>query len=536
MIPHSRALSRVFVLGPLAFGAVRALGAQQAAPIHATYYMLLGTDTLGIERATRTAQRLEGEFLDKARGLRVRYSAALAADASITSAETWLYRGTDDTTALQHARLRLQGDSVIVEFPNGAPTQRIATQRGALLYINPSFAIVEQALLRAKVIGGKSVQVALFSSAGGQTIPLTVTWGGADSAILNIGPIEMRASIAVDGRLTGLTVPSQNVRVFRVDGTRTATLPRVDYSAPPDAPYTAEEVVVRTPAGVTLRGTLTLPTARPASGVPAVVTITGSGAQERDEALPGLAGYRPFRQLADTLARRGIAVLRLDDRGVGGSDAGPPGATSADFADDVRAALAYLRARREIDGERLALVGHSEGGMIAPMVAATDPRLRAIVLLAGPSWSGRAILSYQQRYAADSMLKLAGSARDSALKAMSKSLDSAAATLPWVRFFLDYDPIATAKRVRQPVLVLQGATDRQVTAEQAHELAAAFRAGGNRDVTETVIPGTNHLFLTDPDGNPSGYAKLTSTSVRPEVLGAIADWLAARLRRGARGA
>jgi dipeptidyl aminopeptidase/acylaminoacyl peptidase len=241
-------------------------------------------------------------------------------------------------------------------------------------------------------------------------------------------------------------------------------------------------------------------------------------------------GYRPFRQIADTLGRRGIAVLRLDDRGAGGSDVGPKGPTSADFADDIRAGLAYLRTRPEIDGSRLALVGHSEGGMIAPMVGATDPKLRAIVLMAGPAHTGRAILTYQQQYAADSMLHLTGVRRDSALRSMSKTLDSAAVAEPWIHFFLDYDPIATAKRVKQPVLVLQGATDRQVTPEQAGELAAAFRAGGNRDVTMRAFPSTDHLFLADPVGNPSGYAALPSKNVRVEVLGTLADWLAAHLQ------
>lgn len=114
-------------------------------------------------------------------------------------------------------------------------------------------------------------------------------------------------------------------------------------------------------------------------------------------------GYRPFRQIAETLARRGIATLRLDDRGVGGSDAGPATVTTADLADDVRAATAYLRARPEIDARRIALVGHSEGGIIAPMVAASDAGIRGIVLMAASASSGREILGYQQRYVVDSV-------------------------------------------------------------------------------------------------------------------------------------
>jgi pimeloyl-ACP methyl ester carboxylesterase len=168
--------------------------------------------------------------------------------------------------------------------------------------------------------------------------------------------------------------------------------------------------------------------------------------------------------------------------------------------------------------------------MIAPMVAATDPALRAIVLMAGPAHTGRAILKYQQEYAADSMLHLSGAQRDSAVRKMSQQLDSAAAAEPWIHFFLDYDPVATAKRVKQPVLILQGATDRQVTPEQAVELAAAFRSGGNGDVMMKPFPSTDHLFLADPVGNPSGYAGLPSKNVRVEVLGTIADWLATHLR------
>src|SRR5690606_27405341 len=113
-----------------------------------------------------------------------------------------------------------------------------------------------------------------------------------------------------------------------------------DYSAPPGAPYTATEVTVRNEAGgLALAGTLTIPRDATASArVPAVVLITGSGSQDRDSATPALPGYAPFRQLADSLSRRGIAVLRMDDRGVGGSQAGQPGATSQDFAGDIRAA------------------------------------------------------------------------------------------------------------------------------------------------------------------------------------------------------
>ena len=492
-----------------------------------TFVMLMGSDTLAVERVTRTAGRLDGDFLSPSQGAHVRYAATLNADGTMSRFETWTYRGAD--TAGMHTTMQEQGDSMIVELQG--KTMRFGTKAGAIVYFNPSMGLLEQALIRARTLGGPTAEVPLFAAQGAATVPMGVTWVGSDSAHVRLGAAEMNVALGVDGRVTGIAVPSQNVRVVRADGARiTTAIAKPDYSAPADAPYTAEEVTLTTPKGVKLAGTLTLPKSRPARGAPAIVTITGSGIEERDESLPGINGYRPFRQVADTLGRRGIAVLRLDDRGIGGSDAGPRGATSADFADDIRAGLAYLRTRHDIDGDRLGLVGHSEGGMIAPMVAATDPKLRAIVLLAGPAHTGRAILTFQQQYAADSMLHLTGAKRDSAIRAMAHATDSLAEVEPWVHFFLDYDPVATAKKVKQSVLILQGATDKQVTPEQAAELASAFRSGGDNDVTMKAFPSTDHLFLADPVGNPSGYALLPSKNVRPEVLGTIADWLAERLR------
>lgn len=507
-----------------------ALPAAAAAQHPSTFVVLRGPDTLAVERVTRTPGRLDGDFLEKTQSVRIRYAATLGDSATITHFESWISRGAD-TTPISHAVLHEENDTMVVEVAGGR-TQHVATQSHAMIYINPSPALLEQAMRRARAIGGSPVDVPLFALAGGATVPLTVTWVRSDSAQLTLGGVAMNARLGTDGTLTALAVPAQGVQIVRIQGASSVslTVEKPDYTAPADAPYTAEEVTLETPSGVRLAGTLTLPKVRPDHGAPAVVTITGSGTEERDESLPGIQGYRPFRQIADTLGRRGIAVLRLDDRGIGGSEAGPRGATSADFAKDIEAALGYLRTRRDIDPDRLALVGHSEGGMIAPMVAAADPRLHAIVLMAGPAKTGRAILMYQNEYAIDSMLKLTGARRDSALRTVGPKLDSAAAAQPWLKFFLDYDPLATAKRVKQPVLILQGERDRQVTPEQASELAAAFRAGGNHDVTVKRFPETDHLFLPDPNGNPSGYAALPSKSLRPEVLGTIADWLVAHLR------
>jgi len=307
--------------------------------------------------------------------------------------------------------------------------------------------------------------------------------------------------------------------------------PKPDYSAPADAPYTAEEVVVKTTAGHTLAGTLTLPKgANRTKPVSAIVTVTGSGAQDRDENI-GLQGFRPFRQLADALARRGIAVLRMDDRGTGASGGTFKGSTSADFAEDVRAGLAYLRTRPEIRADRLGVLGHSEGAIIAPMVAEKEPTLRAIVLLAGIAQPGRTALHFQLKNGIEHNTKLTPEMRDSQIAEIPKRIDAMMAADPWMKFFLTYDPAPTMRGVKTPVLILTGSRDQQAVPEQVALQEAAFKEGGNKDVTARVLPDVNHLFVQDTDGFPGNYAKLPPpVMMRTDVVEMIVEWLAQRLR------
>jgi len=307
--------------------------------------------------------------------------------------------------------------------------------------------------------------------------------------------------------------------------------PKPDYSAPADAPYIAEEVLVKTPAGHTLAGTLTLPrSASLKQPVSAIVTITGSGPQERDEAI-GLQGYRPFRQIADSLARRGIAVLRMDDRGTGASGGTFKGSTSADFAEDVRAGLAYLRTRPEIRSDRLGVLGHSEGAIIAPMVAEKEPTLRAIVLLAGIAQPGRTALHFQLKNGIEHNTTLTPEKRDSQIAEIPKSIDAMMAADPWMKFFLTYDPATTMRHVKTPVLILTGSRDQQAVPEQVALQEAAFKEAGNKDVTARVLPDLNHLFVHDTDGFPGNYTKLPApVMMQTDVLDMVADWVARRLR------
>ena len=308
--------------------------------------------------------------------------------------------------------------------------------------------------------------------------------------------------------------------------------PKRDYSAPAGAPYTAQDVTIPTPAGHTLAGTLTLPNgASRERPVAAIVTITGSGPQDRDENLGELLpGFRPFRQIADSLARRGVAVLRMDDRGTGLSKGNHGTATSADFAEDIRAGLAWLRTRPEIDANRLGLVGHSEGGLIGPLVTLKEPSLRALVLMAGPAQSGRPILQFQLTNRVNQDTTIKGLKRDSALARVNATIDSLGAHNPWMKFFIDYDPLATARQIRTPVLILNGATDQQVTPDQVQTLTEAFKAAGNKDVTAHVFPAVNHLFIYDPNGSPWGYTRLSRSALEPAAVGMVVDWLAQRLK------
>lgn len=526
-IPIRSALMVMGMAGAMAVVPAGHAHAQQAA-----YVLTLGADTFAVENFTRTGNRIDGEMSGALVG-HMKYTATIGPTSTVDAMtlSAWAPGVEPTGQPAQDATLTVQGDSVIVVIatPAGAQTQRIGSQPGAFLYLNPSFALIEQLIMsdRAARPGDGTP---LFMVQGGATVMAVITPVGADSVLITMQGQQMRARVDGDGHLLGGVVPAQNLFFTRVDGPVRAPAPAEppDYTAPAGAPYTAEEVRITTPAGHVLAGTLTRPAV--STPVPAVVTITGSGAQDRDQHIPMVRDYRPFREIADTLGRRGVAVLRLDDRGFGESTGDFATATSSDFADDIRAALDYLRTRDDIDGDRLGLIGHSEGGVVAPMVAATDTTLRGIVLIAGTARTGHDIITYQQRYAVENTASIPAADRDSTLADAARQLEEAAAQQPWLRFFLEYDPLPTARRVRTPVLILQGETDRQVTADQAAELADAFRAGGNADVTVHVLPGVNHLMLTDADGNPAGYPALTDTAVVDALLGLLADWTVDRLR------
>ena len=309
------------------------------------------------------------------------------------------------------------------------------------------------------------------------------------------------------------------------------------YAPPPNATYTAEEVRLTAPAGHRLAGTLTLPSnIKPP--FPAVVLISWSSPQNRDMmghwARPWSA-YIPFRQIADRLSSKGIAVLRMDDRSYGCSTGGPLiEATTHERAEDNSAAVEYLRSRSEIDPLRIGLLGLSEGGNIGPMIAASDPTIGALVIMAGCATNGWKIQEHQFRYEIERDESITEQEQEKRVREKMDGLRAwvrAGKANPWFEAFLEYMPLPTAKRVTCPVLILHGDKDAHVSVEHAHILAQAMRSGGNNDVTVRIFENINHPFLPDTDGRKSGYKKLlrNGAAVPDSVLDTISSWLADRL-------
>ncbi|MBK7860007.1 MAG: alpha/beta fold hydrolase [Archangiaceae bacterium] len=306
---------------------------------------------------------------------------------------------------------------------------------------------------------------------------------------------------------------------------------------------------------VHLAGTLTLPD--PAVSLPAVaVLVTGSGPQDRNEEI---FGFKLFEELAHTLARAGIATLRYDDRGVGASTGDFFAATTWDFSTDAEAAIAFLRTRPEVDRARIGIIGHSEGGLVGPMVAARDPKVAFVVLLAGPGQSSDALLIAQTRLVAEREGKpqadidreVAASRKVMALLKAGKDLSSMEAELgalcpepckargefikrerwqsesPWFRFFATYDPAPTLAKVRCPVLALGGSLDVQVPSDLNLPLIKkALAQAHNPRVSIQEIAGMNHVLQAAKTGAVSEYAKLPKR-LEPSVAPRIIGWVAA---------
>ncbi|MCC6525958.1 MAG: alpha/beta fold hydrolase [Polyangiaceae bacterium] len=374
-------------------------------------------------------------------------------------------------------------------------------------------------------------------------------------------PMDVRLVFDAEQKLAGIQLrPSENTDAFG---------PRPQTPKPP-FPYAARDVAYPNPAdGSTLAGTLTVPEG--AGPHPAVLLVTGSGAQDRDETI---FGHKPFWVLADHLGRHGVAVLRVDDRGIGKTTGDPTHATIETHATDVEAGLAFLKTQPDVDPKRLGLVGHSEGGIIAAVVAARSKDVAFVVSLAGTGLSGaeinplqveailrakggmsedgiRAIVAAQRAI----MKLLATDASDAALDAAvnaafaaaeqyapgalgakgtpaGRAAEVASLRSDWFRSFVKLDPASHWSRVTVPVLALVGDRDTQVPADpNLGAIAAALAKAGNHDAETEKLPGLNHLFQRAQTGLVDEYATLEETFA-PAALERVTSFV--RQRAGLR--
>jgi pimeloyl-ACP methyl ester carboxylesterase len=321
----------------------------------------------------------------------------------------------------------------------------------------------------------------------------------------------------------------------------------------PPFPYHQEEVEFENEeADIRLAGTFFKP--KDKTDFPTVVIISGSGAQDRNFEI---AGHKIYLVLADYLVRQGIAVLRYDERGVGASEGFFAFATTADLASDVKAAIRYLQSREDVNEEKIGLIGHSEGGIIAPMLAAEVEDVRYIAMLAGPGVGSDTLMLQQteaiyqlqeddpqkvdsvltissQLYAAVKNIEDMPSLRDSLLAIFQANSEGtelqfnqqiAGLMSPWYRYFIKIVPSTYLTKVKCPVLVLNGDKDLQVLAEPNTEgIRKALEKGGNEQVAIQILPNLNHLFQTSETGDPSEYTELDETFA-PVAMKAIADWI-----------
>ncbi len=329
-------------------------------------------------------------------------------------------------------------------------------------------------------------------------------------------------------------------------------------------PYKIEEVVFRNEKdNINLAGTLTIPD-KPGN-YPVVIMVTGSGPQDRDESL---LNHKPFWVIADDLSRNGIAVLRYDDRGAGKSEGEFSKSTTNDFVADANSAVEFIKTREEFKNSKIGIIGHSEGGLIAPLASVENKDIDFIVLIAGPALPGDEILRLQSRLIAkaegaddatierdvafsSSIYEVLKSETDTSVisaeitrlfknyydslsdeeKQKSGSYDILlAANLqmvnsPWFRNFVTYDPRPTLEKVTIPTLAIYGEKDLQVPAkENKSEMEKALKNNGNKETKVMELPGMNHLFQHAVTGSPTEYAKIEET-FSPETIKIIREWI-----------
>jgi hypothetical protein len=474
------------------------------------------------------------------------------------------YEGAVNKDATEIDGVFTQGQSIPLNFERLAP--QLANQSAP----NPAApTAIDSLWLGSLDTGALKLRIVfkIVSTADGLTAQLqspdqSPAWIDATSAtrngnVLSIAfkplGIAFEGTVAADfGSIDGTFTQAGSPMAFKLKRIKDQSELEIQRPQNPVKPYPyREEDVAYKSAGNTLAATLTVP---PGKGpFPAVLLIAGTGPHDRNESL---LGHKPFLVLSDYLTRKGIAVLRADKRGVAKSTGDYAKATTADFAADAEAGVAYLKTRPEIDPHKIGLLGHSEGAIIAPMAAVADPAVAFVVMMAGSGVPGDRVIveqgrlieiasgETQEKANADAekerdTLTLVETEKDP--KALERLLgvklaaegapdDQVAAqikalTSPWLRFFLTYDPTTALRKLKCPVLALSGSLDLQVPpAQNLPAIRKALAESGNQHAEVDELPGLNHLFQDAKTGSPAEYGQIEET-ISPVALDKIASWI-----------
>jgi len=420
--------------------------------------------------------------------------------------------------------------------------------------------------LLLKIETGEHGTIIRFDSPDASVMNLPVTDFSRDGKLVSFRIAA--AAVTFNGVLSddGESLTGQWLRVgqpeLKLSFVRDVVQRQVEHKRPqyPVAPFPYRQFDVQfsnDSAQITLAGTLTLPEGK--GPFPAAILLSGSGPQDRDQAV---FGHKTFLVIADHLTRQGMAVLRFDDRGTNASTGDHNAATSADFATDANAAVSYLRSRADIQAQSIGFIGHSEGGMIGPLAALNNPDIAFMVLLAAPGTdtvqlieSQRRLIGMSQGISEQQLRETAPiiteinrqvmAAKDSVeaanwlttffsaevmqqlgLTEMQRPLLVNQYSRDWYRFFLSYQPAAVLSQLTMPILAINGSLDHQVAAdENLAAIAAALKS--NSDVTVIKLEGLNHMFQTSSTGAFAEYAELEETFA-PAALNTISDWLTQR--------
>jgi hypothetical protein len=413
--------------------------------------------------------------------------------------------------------------SIAGEAPEAPKTRDLG--QGSIYLSDMIVSSVEQAVARARVLNQPVSHVLATSLYRDSPTDVLVERVDGTDWTVTFHNKSYRVLTDEHGCMLSATLPEYGVVIERRTDFTVAQYPLwPPYAAPPDGAYLASDVSIHVPQGHTLAGTLTMPLH--GKLVPAAVLITGLSPAERNGGSPP---WMPLRDLADALTRAGIAVLRVDDRGIGKSTGDHAPSTTFDEADDVQTEVAWLRAQPGIDPKRIALVGYSEGGLIDLIVASKDLSIAAIVSLDGSGVPGAQLAREQTEQSVLHDPSIPAADRE---KEVEKEL--AEPMTPRESVFITIDPLLYAGRVHCPALILHGGSDLTVPIRSAEKIASAIRSNGNSDVTVRIIPAVSHSMLPDPVGPGSGWVYLPAFATSPQLLDVMTHWAATRLLTSSR--